>query len=284
MRGFALTLAGLFLFGASNAVAKSLIATYPVTEVLLVRSIAALLVVAPLLRRDDLRSLRQGGPALHALRMALSIGDVGCFYLGLGALPLADVSSFYLASPIYMTAMSALFLGERVGWRRWSAVLMGFCGVLVAMRPSAQGVLSWGALAPLAGSLCYAGVLVTTRRLRAARNPLLLGTQLVAVLLLGLGGSPFAWVPPGGEVVLRMALIGLLVLLGYALINRALQAAQASLLAPCQYSSIIWAIIFGWAAFGEVPRATTLAGAAIIAGAGLFIAAREHGAARAATG
>ena len=150
--GILLMLGGIFLFSVNDALGKWLVATYTVWQVLLIRSAAALLVLAPFIWREGIAPFRQAPkPALQIVRVIFSTLEVAGFYWAVAYLSLADVMTFYLAAPIYVTAVSALFLREQVGWRRWSAVLIGFIGVIIALRPTSA---SWSApaLIALAGS------------------------------------------------------------------------------------------------------------------------------------
>ncbi len=158
----------------------------------------------------------------------------------MSALPLADVSAIYLASPIYVTGMSALFLGEHVGWRRWSAVLMGFCGVLIALHPSGAG-LSAHALVALVGSLLSTS-LVATRRLRGVPNIVLVTSQTVALLLATLA-TAVDWVWPAPTQAGLLVLLGVVTTAGFLCMYRGLQLALASVVVPFQYSAIIWAVL-----------------------------------------
>jgi drug/metabolite transporter (DMT)-like permease len=242
-----------------------------------------LLLLAPFIGRRDLLALRTEGKwALHSMRIWFSAVEVGCFYWALSGLPLGDTTTIYLAAPIYVTALSALFLREHVGWRRWLAVLAGFAGVLVALRPS-EAALSPHALVAVGGSLLYAGSLVATRRLRGTSNALLVATQVAAVLLLSAATALSGWVfPTPGETGL-VVLVGVVSMGGYLCVNGGLQLAPASAVAPFQYTSIVWAMVLGHLAFAETYAATTLLGAAIIVAAGVFIVVRESRLENAAT-
>jgi drug/metabolite transporter (DMT)-like permease len=185
------------------------------------------------------------------------------------------VITFYLAAPIYVTALAPFVLGERVGWRRWAAVLVGFGGVLMALNPSAAA-LTAPALVALAGSLLYAVLLILTRVLRNTANVVLVASQIMATATFGLAMAPFGWVaPPPGELVL-MVLFGALAMGGLACLNLSLKTAPASIVVPYQYTMIVWGVVLGFLVFGDRPRAHVLAGAAVIVAAGLFIFWREQ--------
>jgi drug/metabolite transporter (DMT)-like permease len=196
------------------------------------------------------------------------------YFFAISSLPLVDVLTYYMAGPIYVTAMSATLLGEKVGWRRWSAVVIGFIGVLIALRPSAE-LLSFPSLIALAGSILYASMLTTTRMVRGTPNSILVITQIGAVLIVAMIAAPFVWITPTlGQFILMMCL-GVGTLITTACINRSLTLAPASIVVPYQYALIVGGAVFGYLFFAEKPQVTTLIGAAIIIGAGLYIFMRE---------
>jgi drug/metabolite transporter (DMT)-like permease len=144
LAGIGLMLLSISMFSFGDALGKFMVATYSVGQLLWLRACAALLVLAPMIWRNRAAFARLERPWLQLLRVVLSTLEVAAFFLATVYLPLADVVTYYLACPIFVTALSAIVLREPVGWRRWSAVLIGFCGVLVALRPSSQTV-SWPA-------------------------------------------------------------------------------------------------------------------------------------------
>src|SRR5258705_8239759 len=142
LAGIALMLLSIFMFSFGDALGKFMVATYSVGQLLWLRACAALIVLLPMIWRHRAGFAQLERPWLQLLRVTLSTLEVAAFFLATVYLPLADVITYYLASPIFVTALSGIVLGERVGWRRWTAILVGFCGVLIAMRPSAPP-LSW---------------------------------------------------------------------------------------------------------------------------------------------
>jgi drug/metabolite transporter (DMT)-like permease len=271
LAGIGLTLLSSFIFAGCNVTAKWVELRVPVSELLFVRAVTALLLISLAIRPRDFAAMRAGGRWwLHVMRASFSAIETSCYYVAVMVLQLADASTIYLAAPIYVTALSAIFLRERVGWRRWTAVGIGFAGVVVALHPTGAGVLNVYALICAAGSLLYAIALVATRRLRGTPTPLLVATQMGA-LLLGTATRAAGWPLPSLVDGTLLVLMGAASMLAYFCLNRALALAQASALAPFNYTSIIWALISGYLVFGDVPTVATLAGAAIIVGAGLFI-------------
>jgi drug/metabolite transporter (DMT)-like permease len=275
LAGIGLMLAGICLFSFGDAVGKLLVATYSVGQLLLLRACAALLVLAPSIWRHRAEFRRLERPRLQLLRMVLSTVDVAAFFFATAYLPLADVITYYLAVPIFVTAGSAIFLGEQVGWRRWSAVAIGFCGVLVALQPSASS-FTWPALIALCGSASFATLMLMTRSLRAAPDVVLASTQFIGSLSFGAVMAPIGWIAPTAGDYALFLLGGVTSVSALLCVNRSLKLAPASVVVPYQYTMIIWAVLFGYAVFGDLPSVATLAGAAIIVAAGLYIFLRER--------
>ncbi|GLR90112.1 DMT family transporter [Bradyrhizobium iriomotense] len=275
LAGIALMVLSIFLFSFGDAMGKFIVATYSVGQLLFLRASAALLVLAPSIWRQRHEFTHLERPWLQLFRVVLSTVEVAAFFLATVYLPLADVITYYLAGPIFVTALSAIFLGEQVGWRRWTAILVGFCGVLIALRPSAQTV-SLPALIALGGSLSFAMLMLVTRSLRATPDIVMVSSQFGGTFLLGLVLSPFHWVSPGAGSLVLFALSGCISVAALFCVNRSLKLAPASVVVPYQYSMIIWAVIFGFVVFGDVPQVATIIGAAIIIGAGFYIYLRER--------
>jgi drug/metabolite transporter (DMT)-like permease len=275
LAGIALMLAGVCFFSLGDAIGKFLVATYSVGELLLLRAIASLVLMTPLIwhNRSAVALIRR--PALQVLRVVLSIGEIGAFFAAAIYLPLADIITFYLAAPIFVTALSAMLLGEQVDIRRWTAVAIGFCGVLIALRPSA-GVFGWPAAIALGGSIAFAFLMVVTRLLRGTPDVLLASMQFFGLFVFGIVVAPFGWLAPSPRDFGFFMMVGGLAVLASLCVNRSLKLAPASVVVPYQYSMIIWAAIFGYLVFADVPSPATIAGAAIIIGAGLYIFLRER--------
>jgi drug/metabolite transporter (DMT)-like permease len=276
LAGIGLMLLGIFLFCCNDALGKWILSTYSVAQMILIRSAAALLLLAPFIWRTGLAPFWNAPrPGLQIARVVLSTLEVVMFFWAVSYLPLADTVTFYLAAPIYVTALSALFLGERVGWRRWSAVLCGFVGVVIALRPSAA-MLTWPALIAIAGSMFFAFLMIATRMLRGTADIVLVTGQIGTTFLFGLVAAPFAWVAPTAIDVGLMAILGLVAMAALACVNRSLKLSPASVVAPYQYTMIVWAIALGYLVFGDMPDAALAAGSAIIVVAGLYILWREQ--------
>jgi drug/metabolite transporter (DMT)-like permease len=269
-------LAGIALFSFNDALGKWLLLDYSVGELLLIRSAAALVFLAPFLRNAGVEAfVTAPRPALQIVRIVLSALEVAMFFWAVSYLPLADAVTFYLAGPIYVTALSVVLLGEKVGWRRWSAVMVGFVGVVLALRPSAAS-LTLPALIALGGSVFFAILMITTRMLRHTSEMVLISGQVGATLVFGIAFAPFGWVTPSLSDFLLLSLFGVVSIVALACVNRSLRLAPASVVVPYQYMMIVWAVVLGYMVFGDVPDLFTLAGAAIIIAAGLYIFWREQ--------
>jgi drug/metabolite transporter (DMT)-like permease len=274
--GIGLMLAGIALFSINDALGKWLLTTYSVGELLLIRGIAALILLAPFIRRAGLAAFTNAQrPALQIVRAVLSTLEVAMFFWAVSYLPLADTVTFYLAAPIYVTALSVVLLGEEVDRRRWTAIVIGFVGVMIALRPSAA-TITLPALIALIGSIFFAFLMITTRLLRETPNTVLMAVQIGATLLFAIIAAPFAWVTPTLWDFALLLLFGVLSIGGLACVNLSLKLAAASVVVPYQYTIIVWAVVLGYAVFGNVPDPFTLSGAGIIIAAGLYIFWREQ--------
>jgi drug/metabolite transporter (DMT)-like permease len=279
LAGIALMLAGIFLFSVNDALGKWLVATYSVGQVLLIRSLAAMAVLAPFIWREAATFATAPRWDLQLVRAAFATIEVACFYWAVAYLPLADVMAYYLAGPIFVTAIAGTMLGEPVGWRRWSAVIAGFVGVIVCLRPGVSA-FTWPAVIALIGSFTFSLSMISTRYLRGTGGTVLVTTQTVAALIFGIVVAPFAWVPPSAGDLALLGLLGMVAMVAHVCVNRSLVLAPASVVVPYQYTTIVWAILFGYLVFGDVPDVWMLTGGAIIIGAGLFIFLREQQLAR----
>jgi drug/metabolite transporter (DMT)-like permease len=275
LAGIGLMLLSIFMFSFGDALGTFMVTTYSVGQLLWLRACAALIVLSPMVWRQRGAFARLERPWLQLLRVVLSTLEVAAFFLATVYLPLADVVTYYLACPIFVTALSAIVLREHVGWRRWSAILVGFCGVLIALRPSSQTV-SWPALIALGGSTSFAVLMLITRSLRATPDIVLASSQFAGTFLLGALLSPIGWVTPDIGSLGLFAAAGCVSVGALLCVNRSLKLAPASVVVPYQYSMIVWAVMFGYAVFGDVPSMATIIGAAIIIGAGLYIFLRER--------
>lgn len=274
--GILFMLLGTALFTFNDALGKWMVASVAVGQLLFIRSAAALAVLLPMVHRAGWRQvfvLEQ--PGRHAIRLALIVAEVACFYLAVRHLPLADVMAVYQATPLIVTVLAIPLLGETVGWRRGIAVAVGFGGVLLVLRPQA-GVFTAPALIALAGSLAYALMMIATRKLRATGALSLIVYHTLAVGAAGLLTLPWGWSPVGILDIGYLTLIGVVATLAHMSMNQALRLAPAAVVVPYTYTSLLWAILLGWLFFADLPTVPMLAGAGIIVASGLFVLHRER--------
>lgn len=276
LAGIGMMLLGVFLFSANDVMGKWLVSTYPVGEVVVLRSLAALAVLWPFLAREGWGQVfRPARPGLQLVRVAFSSLEVASFYWAVAYLPLADVMTYWLAAPVYVVVLSALLLGERTDLHRSSAVAAGFAGVLVALGPSAAA-LSLPALVSVAGSALFALTVITTRQLRSTSVTALVAYQTAGALVLGLALLPFGWVIPTALDLAALLLLGIVSMTAHVCATRSLTLAPAPLVVPYQYTFLVWAVAFGYLVFGDVPGPATLLGAGLIVAAGLYLLALEQ--------
>lgn len=276
LAGIGLMLVAMFAFSLNDVMGKWLVATYAVAQLLLIRSFAALVMLAPAIHRTGLKTiLNPENRKLHFARALCSTLEVGLFYLAVVYLPLADTVAFYLASPILVTLFAVLFLGEKVGWRRWLAVSAGFSGVVIAVNPTGEG-MGWPALIAIAGTVLFAAMTILTRRLAGANEVTLVTWQTVSALGFGIILAPFGWTQPGWFDFGALCLLGVISALAHMGVNRSLRYAPAAVVVPYQYTLIVWAMVLGYLFFGDWPKAHVIIGSAIIVAAGMYIFIREQ--------
>lgn len=273
--GIILVMVGYFLFALNDAVAKMLVASFGLGQVLVIRAIGAFLILVPLVCQQNETPFRHvHRPLVQMIRALLITVDTLLFYAAIIYLPLADVMTFYMAGPIYMTVASHFLLGERAGWRRWSAVLIGFVGIVIALDPSTSA-FSAPAWFALVGGLAYALTLVLNRFLASTGDATLGIYQGLATFLLAGCAAVFDWRPLTLSQGLSMLLLGVIGALAHLVITRSLKLAPVSILAPFQYTLLLWGMAFGFLFFGDRPGSNMIIGAAIIVVAGLFISYRK---------
>ena len=269
-------LVGMLLFTANDAIGKWLTGSYSVGQLVFVRSVAALIILAPFVWRAGKKQIFAiERPGTFFLRVVLTVVDSFAFYYAVSLLPLADVMTYWLAAPIYVAAFAPLLLGEHVGWRRWAAIGFGFLGVMVALEPS-TAMFTPAAIISLGGSLAFGFVLLSARSLRSAPGIAMIFWQTLGGALGGLATVPFAWTTPPLAHWPTLVALGLLAMLAHVSVNWAFKLADAATVAPLQYTQLFWAIVFGWLVFGDFPDIAKLIGAAMIIGSGLFIFFRER--------
>lgn len=274
--GIAWALAATFLFVSLDAVAKWLTQSYPVEQVIWARfavhMVFALILLAPS-GRAGLHSNRLG---LQILRSLFMLGANAFFFFALRSIALVNATAVMFVGPLIVTALSVPFLGERVGPRRWAAVLVGFCGAMVIVQPGAEVVHPATAL-PLAAALCFSGYQICTRILsRHDGAYTTLAYTAVSGTVVTSAIVPIHWVSPDALGWTALIATGALGAAGQLALIRALAAAPVATVSPFMYTSLVWATLFGYVGFGDLPEAHTLLGAAIVVASGLYVLHRER--------
>lgn len=266
----------MLIFTLSDTLGKWLVASYSVWQVVGIRSIAALIILGAILirQRGSLRISLSHRPIIQLLRLAFVLIEVWASLWAFRYLPLADVFMFYAAAPLFMTAFSAIILREPVGLQRWSAVTIGLIGVIFIFPPTSAAV-TFPALVALLGSLSLAMMLVLTRVLRSSSGLDLLVLQTLAVGIIGIGSFAIEFTMPTTFDWALMFVMGVLATGGHFLMNQSVTVAPSAVVAPFQYTSIIWAVIMGYLIWADIPTSRALIGVAIIIAAGIFVLYRE---------
>jgi drug/metabolite transporter (DMT)-like permease len=288
--------AGVFMFSVNDMAIKGLSDGYALHQVILFRSCIAmafmLAFVVPF--SGGWSALRTNRPMMHVLRGVLVVLSNFAFFMGLASLGLAETVAIFFVCPLIITMMSVVFLGEKVGPRRWASVAVGLAGVLIIVRPGSAAFQA-ASLLPLVAALCYAGLQIVTRRIGGTESAVTMTVTVQAAfitvsalsgLLLGQGqfagqSDPSlefffrAWHWPLAADLPVFVVIGLASALGGYFISQAYRSADAALVASFEYASLPLALIWGLMIFAEWPGPRELGGMTLILGAGLFLLWRE---------
>jgi drug/metabolite transporter (DMT)-like permease len=267
---------GALFLVVNDAMAKWLIAHYGPLQVIFLRNLLALPMIAVMvLSVGGWPALRTRHLRVHALRGLLLVCGACAFFLSLRTLPLAEATSLFFAAPIFITALSVPLLGEHVGWRRWTAVIVGFAGVLIVVRPGAAAFQPASVLV-VATALLYAVAMIGTRWIDRSESvwTMMFYVVLFPMLFSGLV-APLQWQTPALSHVPVFAGIAVFGATGMTLISHAFRLAPAAIVAPFDYTALVWASLLGWLLWGEIPGIWTYAGAAVIVASGIYIIIRE---------
>lgn len=295
MRAILCVSSAMVLLTANDAIVKLLSPVYPLHEIVAGRALVALpIVVGIVWLEGGLHLLRTRRLGLHLLRGGLLVLTNMFFFLGVAAIPLGDAIALFFVAPLFMTALSVPILGERVGLFRWSAVGVGLFGVLLVMKPGV-GVFQVVAVLPVLAALAYASMQMITRRLGVTERAStlafyiqcsFLGSSVAFGLVLGHGGfagSPNpsldfllrAWTWPQWDHVGLIVACGCLQSVSSYLMSQGYRSAEATVVAPFEYTALPLAVLWGWMWFGTLPDGISVAGILLIAGSGLFVFHRE---------
>lgn len=296
VKAAAVLVLGIAIFSLQDLVIKLVSDAYPLSEALTIRSVTALPLLLLLVALDGgLAGLRSRRWRLHVVRGAVMCLAYTSYYLGLAALPLATCVALYFTAPLFITVLSVVVLGEKVGLRRWGAVVTGFIGMLIMVRPGGA-LFDWAALLPVVSGFAYGASQIIARRLGDTERSTVMafysnGLFLLTGLVLAgaFGGGAFAedghrslafllrgWVVPSAWDLMLMMGCGVVAAIGLTLLTQAYRSAHANVVAPFEYTALAWGVLYGWLVWGELPRAGTWLGIAIVVGAGLYVLHRER--------
>ncbi|MGF1628889.1 MAG: DMT family transporter [Kiloniellaceae bacterium] len=275
--GIGCALVGLFGMAVMDACAKFLGAGYAISQVILARNgIGAIAIVTfVLLSGAGLACLKPKRPRLLVLRTLVNLGAAFLFFTSLRYLPLADAFAIAFAAPLFITALSVPVLGEHVGLRRWAAVIVGFLGVIVVVQPGTES-FRIEALLPLGAALCYALAMLIGRRMtRDMPTAAIMFWPSLGAVTVTLVMMPLQWQTPALPDASLFVFMGIIGTAGMALITQGYRYAPAAVIAPFDYSVLIWGVILGWVIWQDIPAPNVWAGSTILMASGLYILHRE---------
>ncbi len=283
------------VFSFQDAVVKLLSSSYSLWQIVSIRSFIALLVILTIVAAARGRiSLRSRQPGLQALRGTLMFASYTLYYLGIVSMPIVDGAALFFSAPLFITVISIPLLGERVGVHRTIAVVVGFIGVLIMLKPGFESFNITVAL-PVIGAAIYAYCAIITRRLGDTDSSLaitfyttvafgiggVVGSAIGVTLFPGAEGSGIdallarTWTMPGGRDLAIISLFGVTAALGHWGISHAYRIAPVSVIAPFEYTYLAWVALVGFLIWGEIPTDRTLWGMALVVGGGLYVMWRE---------
>jgi len=277
LSGVLIMLLAVLLFSCMDALIKLASARYPTGQIIFFRNTFAFLPLSIFIRRaGGLKILRTRHWRQHLLRAFFGITSMGCGFLSFALMPLADSVAIGMSAPIFLTAVSVPLLGETVGWRRWAAVIAGFLGILIITRPG-MGVFGTGALLALAGSALYALAIVQIRKMPAS-EPAATTVFFFSLIATAVGGAslPWQWVTPDPLMLACLIVIGLIGGLAQMALTVAYRIGPVSIVAPFEYTGLLFATGFGFAIWGQVPDRFVFLGAGVVVASGLYILHREQ--------
>jgi drug/metabolite transporter (DMT)-like permease len=288
--------AGITVFSVQDVIIKLISGAYPVHQAMTIRSLVALpLLLGLVALNGGIATLASRCAPLLLVRGAIMFSSYTSYYLALAALPMATCVALYFAGPLFITVLSALVLHERVDARRWAAVLIGFVGVLVIVRPGSD-VFDVAALLPIGAGLAYAVSQTLARKLGEDQSApvmafygngvYILGGVTLA-LIFGDGGLATeqhkslaflvrGWATPSLRDLLLMMACGVIAAAGLTLLTQAYRSARASTVAPFEYTAILLSIVYGWVIWAELPNPVSWIGIAVVIGSGLYVLFQER--------
>jgi drug/metabolite transporter (DMT)-like permease len=275
LRGIALIVASTVFLACSDALAKYLSLTLPSIEIAWIRFLVFFIILIPMMARTS-NVFRSARPALQIWRGVGLVSSSLFFISGLRFLHIAEASATGFIAPLFVTALSIVLLGEKVGIRRWAATLVGLIGVLIVVRPGSSAFHP-AVIFPIASALGWASTMTITRMISGKDRAITtMAYSAITGLCLLTALVPFVWVTPSWRDIFLAVCIGIASTTGQWIVVLAFRYADASVLAPFSYTQLVWVTILGFLIFGEIPDIWTVTGAAVIIGSGLYTAHRER--------
>jgi len=295
IKGIALIVFGIAIFSIQDVLIRRLGATYPAFEIMFIRGLVALGPIAWFVYlAGGFGTLRVAHPFLNIARGLLGLTSYTAYYVGLQLLPLAEATALFFVAPLVVTMLSALVLGESVGVRRWGAILVGFAGILLIVRPDFKSDMT-AALLPLFAALTYSGCIIITRRIGKAQTgaSLAFHSMLVFVVFSGITGLVIGdgidadltnpglafllrpWLIPAFWDCVLIAACGVIAAMGFYCLAEGYRIAPVSLVAPFEFIAMPLAMFWGFVVWFEAPSMLAVAGIALIVGSGLYVVNRE---------
>jgi drug/metabolite transporter (DMT)-like permease len=278
LKAIASMLVAVAAFSGMDALLKLFSEHYPPMQVATMRGLASLpFMVLPLLMMGRLRELKPARFGMHLLRGVLMVGVLGGFVYAVRALSLADAYSIFLAAPLIVTALSVPLLGDRIDWRHWLAIFAGLIGVITMLRPSASSLATLGALAAFLSAMAYAFNAIALRVL--TRTDTTASVVFWTVSLMTVFAALIAawdWIPLRREHWGWLALIGAFGAIGQHMLTEAFRAAPPSVVAPFEYTALLWGIAIDWAVWDVLPTSRVYFGGGIVIASGLYLLLRER--------
>ena len=294
-KGVAFLVAGVAVFSVQDLILKLISGGYPLHQAMVLRSLTAIPFLLILVHLNGgLRTLFTSGTPRMIWRGVVMFTAYTSYYLALAALPMATTVALYFSAPLFITVLSVVMLKEQVGPRRWLALLAGFAGVVIMVRPGGS-LFDWAALLPVLAGATYALSMISARKMGSTEtaaalafwgNAVFLAAALIMSAILGAG--QFAdeahpslafllrgWAMPSGFDLMLMMSCGIIAAAGLTLLTQAYRIAESSVVTPFEYTGLIWSVIYGWIFWSDWPIAIEWLGIAIIVGAGLYVLWRE---------
>lgn len=277
--GIIIAVIATIIFAGQDAITKTLVANYPATFIVMVRYWVFFLAGVYMVRSADggiRQNIQSKRPIIQCLRGVLLLSELIVVAMAFRTLGLAEVTSIFQSYPLFGTIFAVILLNEQVGWRRVSALVVGFLGILIMLRPGA-GVLSMGAVWSILAAVLFALYMALTRLVGSVDKP---QTSFFYVGLVGIvimtAGLPFFWVTMDSHHIVLLALLCATSVAGHFLMIKALSIAPLTIIQPFNYLQLVWSVCIGYVVFSDIPDILTLVGATLVVGSGLFVFYREQ--------